>query len=51
MKKISRITNKKLVIYAKNNLVLIIMIKNTTKSKIIIITPENIEASLLKFVT
>ena len=50
IEEINHIASKKLVIYAKKNLVLIIMIKNTTKSKIIVITLENIEALLIMFV-
>ena len=42
--------NKIFVIYAKNNLVLMTMTKNTIKSKIAVITLENIEPLLIMFV-
>ena len=49
MKKINRITCKKFVIYAKKNLEQ--TKKNTIKYRIIVITPANIEALLIIFVT
>ena len=50
MKKINYIINKIFVIYAKKNLVQMIMIKNTIKSEIASITLENIEALPIMFV-
>ena len=47
MKKINLINSKKFVIYAKKDLVLMITIKNITKSEIIVITLENIERLLM----
>ena len=44
------IMNKIFVIYAKENLIQITMIKNIIKSEIIIITQENIEVLLIIFV-
>ena len=44
------IVSKKLVTYAKKNLELITMIKNTKKSEIIVITLGNIETLLIMFV-
>ena len=52
MKKISLIKSKKYVIYAKNNLTLITMIKIDLNFKeIIVITQENMEELLIVFVT
>ena len=50
MKKINRVAIKKFVVYAKNNLVLRRTMKNTMKSKIIVITPTNIEKLPIIFV-
>ena len=47
MKKINLIKSKKFVIYAKNDLVLIITIKNIIKSEIIVIVLENTEVLLM----
>ena len=49
MKRIIHIASKKFVIYTTKNLVLMMTIKNTTKSKITAITQENIEALLIIF--
>ena len=49
MKKINHIINKIFAIYEKKNLVLIIMIKNIIKSKINVITLQNIEGLLIQF--
>ena len=46
-KKINHIASKKFVVYAKKNLVLITMIKNTINSEIIVVILENIEALLI----
>ena len=52
MKKISFITSKKSVKYAKKNLVLMMAaIKSIIKSKIIAITHENLEELFIVFVT
>ena len=50
MKKISHIADKKVIIYATKILVLTMMIKNTIKSEITVITLENTEALLIMFV-
>ena len=50
MKKISHIAGKKVIIYAPKILLLTMMIKNTIKSEITVITPENTEALLIMFV-
>ena len=47
MKKINHIIIKILVRYAKKNLILMIMVKNTIKSEITVITRENIEVLLM----
>ena len=49
MKKINHIINKLFAIYEKKNLVPMIMIKNITKSKINVITLQNIELLLIQF--
>ena len=51
MKKIDHIASKKVVIYATKILELIIAIKYTITSEMIVITLENIEALLIMFVT
>ena len=50
MKKINHVINKIFVIYEKLNLLLMIMIKNTIKSEIIVITHASIEVLLIMFV-
>ena len=50
MKKISHIADKKVIIYETKILVLTMMIKNTIKSEITVITLENTEALLIMFV-
>ena len=50
MKKISLIKSKKYVIYAKKDLVLMMIIKSITKSEIIVTTQENLEKLLIVFV-
>ena len=50
LKKINHIASKKLVIYAKNNSELMTVIKNITKSGIIVITLDFIEVLLIMFV-
>ena len=50
MKKISLIKSKKYVIYAKKDLVLIMIIKSIIKSEIIVTTQGNIEGLLIVFV-
>ena len=50
MKKMNHITSKNFVIYAKNNFVPTMKIKNTIKLEIIVITQENIEVLLIIFV-
>ena len=50
MKKINHIMTKILVIYAKKNLVLTMMIKNTLTPEIIAITLKHLEALLITFV-
>ena len=47
MKKKNQMKIRKFVIYVKNNLVLVIKIKNITKSEIIVIIQENIEEQLI----
>ena len=50
MKKISLVKSKKHVIYAKKDLVLMMIIKSIIKSEIIVTTQENIEELLIVFV-
>ena len=50
MKKINHIMTKILFIYAKKNLVLTMMIKNTLTPEIIAITLKHLEALLITFV-
>ena len=50
MKKVSLIKSKKYVIYAKVDLVLMMIIKSIIRSEIIVTTQENIEELLIVFV-
>ena len=50
MKKISLIKSKKYVIYAKKDLVLMMIIKSIIKPEIIVTTQENIVELLIVFV-
>ena len=50
MKKVSLIKSKKYVIYAKEGLVLMMIIKSIIRSEIIVTTQENIEELLIVFV-
>ena len=50
MKKLSLIKSKKYVIYAKKDLVLMIIIKSIIKLEIIVTTEENVEELLIVFV-
>ena len=50
MKKISLTKSRKYVIYAKKDLVLMMIIKSIIKFEIIVITQENIEELLVVFV-
>ena len=50
MKKKSLIKSKKYITYAKNELVLMLIIKSIIKSEIIVTTQENIEELLIVFV-
>ena len=49
MKKISLIKSKKYVIYAKKDLVLMMIIKSIIKSEVIFNTQENVEELLIIF--
>ena len=50
MKRINLIKSERYVIYAKNNLELIMIIKSIIRSEIIVTTQDNIKEQLIVFV-